>query len=207
MKYEGIRSQFFCNQIVCTVFVFVASKGAHDVVFTKSWWWYPLVYNSSRVVALSKMQKDDFVTHSSHSLWRGSEYCTRQNVEHSDCLVRPAPPRAPKKAAERGRGPGSTRERKNWNVRRVVAPANVPVIRNYPILSDFFRKLTRVVHRRGIYSRTAIRTAFSPSCHSTMPPWMHYSGNSIWRLIYSCGLPQGESVLSIRAGEIQFDDD
>ena len=83
-------------------------------------------------------------------------------------LVRPAPPRAPKKAAERGRGPGSARERKNWNVRRVVAPANVPVIRNYPILSDFFRKLTRAVHRRGIYSCTAIRTAFSPSCHSTM---------------------------------------
>jgi len=117
------------------------------------------------------------------------------------------PPRALKKAAERGRGPGSVRERKNWNVHRVVAPANVPIIRNYPILSDFFRKLTRAVHRRGIYSCTAIRTAFSPSCHSTTPAWMYYSGNSIWRLIYSSGLPQGESVLSIRAGEIQFDDD
>jgi len=63
-----------------------------------------------------------------------------------EILVRPAPPRAPKKATERGRGPGSAREGKNWNVRRVVAPANVPVIRNYPMLSDFFRKLTRAVH-------------------------------------------------------------
>ena len=35
MKYESIRSQFFCHRIACTVFVFVASKGAHDVVFTK----------------------------------------------------------------------------------------------------------------------------------------------------------------------------
>jgi len=112
-------------------------------------------------------------------------------------------PRAPKKAVERGRAP----ERKNWNVRRVVVPANIPVIRNYPMLSDFFRKLTREFHRRGIYFCTAIRTAFSPSCHSTTPAWMHYSRNSISDILYSSVLPQGESVLCRIAREIQFDDD
>ena len=125
----------------------------------------------------------------------------------SGWLGQNSPPQGSEKGAERGRGPQRAREGKKCNVCRVVVPANVPVIRNYPILSIFFRKLTRAVHRRGIYSRTAIRTAFPPSWHSTMPAWMHYSGNSIWRLIYSRGLQQGESVLSIRAGEIQFDDD
>jgi len=35
MKYEGIRSQFCCNRIVYTLFMYVVSRKAIDGVFVK----------------------------------------------------------------------------------------------------------------------------------------------------------------------------
>ena len=39
MRYEGIRTQFCCNRIVYTLFMYVVSRKAIDVVFMKFHFW------------------------------------------------------------------------------------------------------------------------------------------------------------------------
>lgn len=113
---------------------------------------------------------------------------------------------APKKVREKGEGPLSARERKIINVYTRCNSANARVIRNYPILSDFFGKITRQFHRRGIYFCTFVRTSFSRCWCCNQAGWMAYPERDDSRLVYSCGMVESRQLVRSIAGAIEFDD-
>jgi len=113
---------------------------------------------------------------------------------------------APKKVREKGEGPLSARERKIINVYTLTVTANARVIRNYPILSDFFGKITRQFHRRGIYFCTFVRTSFSRCWCCNQAGWMAYPERDDWTLVYSCGMVESRQLVGSIAGAIEFDD-
>lgn len=113
---------------------------------------------------------------------------------------------APKKVREKGEGPLSARERKIINVYTLIVSANARVIRNYPILSDFFGKITRQFHRRGIYFCTFVRTSFSRCWCCNQAGWMAYPERDDSRLVYSCGMVESRQLVGSIAGAIEFDD-
>jgi hypothetical protein len=122
-------------------------------------------------------------------------------------LGRVSPPgRGSEKRARKGGGAPERAREKIINVYTRCNSANGRVIRNYPILSDFFGKITRQFHRRGIYFCTFVRTSFSRCWCCNQAGWMAYSERDDSRLVYSCGMVESRQLVRSIAGAIEFDD-
>ena len=114
-------------------------------------------FHSDTCSAISKMQL---------ALRTDSKHLINLSKGVHAALGKTSPPPGSEKGRGEGEGPRERAREKNWNVRRVVAPAKIKINTRYKKLSDIIRYLSTAINRRGIYFGTAIRTAFSP-CDSS----------------------------------------